>query len=510
MTKHFAQNLVDLSSRSLSPNRTAELSLYHREGGFDIRPLMVMLQEDIPVEVVEVPHPLPETIKTVITLTALRIVFEGYIRRSVYCHYSVKVLFAGVCLISRHFTDGKHFSCRLYQWGKLRSVSRFGWGCLNTGNDMSLDTADKMRLNPSLPTAFLSPLVVEPSGINTGGEAGGVNGEVCLDHLQWAGTLLDDGFEQWRQFGFLKVTGIAGERREFANQFLCFRFTDVGHETSAGHSGIDLIDRTKYHIGQWKPRSAERLLRLRDTVAEVSEQCQKPFLFVHLSIIISRPFLSAGHFDRLGVDGTSVWSGFPLDNELYSVDMLAGQVASLIIGAGAKRLAVVEVYDIASVAGLGGDFPAQPVFLNLACVGYNQPSLFSRIHLNTPYYNSLFYIYNSTHCMALSIVFMSILPDFIKLPIDKSICCMLLYLIMNEIQAKIAQLQEKGWTLAAIADKLEVTSDTVENWRANRRNATNAKGMLVILDELLKQKRIPKQRRYAKGSRRNYVERADG
>jgi orotate phosphoribosyltransferase-like protein len=76
---------------------------------------------------------------------------------------------------------------------------------------------------------------------------------------------------------------------------------------------------------------------------------------------------------------------------------------------------------------------------------------------------------------------------------------MLLCLIMNEIQDKIAQLQEKGWTLAAIADELGVTSDTVEHWRVGRRNATNAKGMLIILDKLLEKRRIPKKRRYAKG-----------
>lgn len=71
----------------------------------------------------------------------------------------------------------------------------------------------------------------------------------------------------------------------------------------------------------------------------------------------------------------------------------------------------------------------------------------------------------------------------------------------NEIQSRIAQLVEKGWTLASIADELGVTSDTVENWRAGRRNATNAKAISAMLDKLLKKKRIPKQRRYAKGSR---------
>lgn len=71
----------------------------------------------------------------------------------------------------------------------------------------------------------------------------------------------------------------------------------------------------------------------------------------------------------------------------------------------------------------------------------------------------------------------------------------------SEIQLRITQLAEKGWTLAAIADELGVTSDTVELWRAGKRNPTNAKGVLLMLDKVLRKKRIPKQKRYAKGRR---------
>lgn len=74
----------------------------------------------------------------------------------------------------------------------------------------------------------------------------------------------------------------------------------------------------------------------------------------------------------------------------------------------------------------------------------------------------------------------------------------------SEIQTKIAQLVEKGWTLAAIADELGVTSDTVELWRAGKRNPTNAKAVLLMLDKVLKKKRIPKQKRYTKGSRQGH------
>ena len=71
----------------------------------------------------------------------------------------------------------------------------------------------------------------------------------------------------------------------------------------------------------------------------------------------------------------------------------------------------------------------------------------------------------------------------------------------SEIQSRLYNLVEKGWTLAAIADELGVTSDTVELWKAGKRNPTNAKAVLAMLDGVSKKKQIPKQRRYAKGSR---------
>jgi hypothetical protein len=75
--------------------------------------------------------------------------------------------------------------------------------------------------------------------------------------------------------------------------------------------------------------------------------------------------------------------------------------------------------------------------------------------------------------------------------------------IPNEIQIKIAKLVENGWTLAAIADELGVSSLAVELWNGGKRYPTNAKGVLMMLDKVAEKKRIPKQRRYAKGSRQH-------
>lgn len=72
---------------------------------------------------------------------------------------------------------------------------------------------------------------------------------------------------------------------------------------------------------------------------------------------------------------------------------------------------------------------------------------------------------------------------------------MVLYVVMNEVQTRIAQLQKKGWTLAALASELGVTPNAVEKWNAGQRQPSKA--TLVLLDQLLKRKRIPKKRRYA-------------
>ena len=72
---------------------------------------------------------------------------------------------------------------------------------------------------------------------------------------------------------------------------------------------------------------------------------------------------------------------------------------------------------------------------------------------------------------------------------------------MNEVQQKLAILRELGWTLAAIADELEVTVNAVEKWQAGHRSPSNLRSTLEHLDRLAKRKRIPKRRRYQTGAR---------
>ena len=66
---------------------------------------------------------------------------------------------------------------------------------------------------------------------------------------------------------------------------------------------------------------------------------------------------------------------------------------------------------------------------------------------------------------------------------------------MTDVQIKLLELKDRGWTMRAIADELAVSHITVYRWQKGMRNAENFRSVLHMLDALMKRKRIPKQRR---------------
>jgi hypothetical protein len=107
----------------------------------------------------------------------------------------------------------------------------------------------------------------------------------------------------------------------------------------------------------------------------------------------------------------------------------------------------------------------------------------------------------------LSIPFRAILWNFLKniftVPIDNDTQRVLYYGQMSdEVRAKLAELVEKGWTLANIARALKQSPRTVESWNQNQRSPANLQPVLDALDKLTKRK-PPKKKIYLKG-RRNH------
>jgi hypothetical protein len=73
----------------------------------------------------------------------------------------------------------------------------------------------------------------------------------------------------------------------------------------------------------------------------------------------------------------------------------------------------------------------------------------------------------------------------------------------DDVQAELAELQEKGRTLANLARALELFSGTIESGNAGTRSPANPKSVLVSLDQLIKRKRIHPKKIYTKGSRKS-------
>jgi len=84
-------------------------------------------------------------------------------------------------------------------------------------------------------------------------------------------------------------------------------------------------------------------------------------------------------------------------------------------------------------------------------------------------------------------------------PIDNTVLSMVDYYQMNGVQPLLADLKAKGWTNHSIADEIAVTVNAVEKWQAGDRNISQSR--LILLTQLTN-KKPPKKRRYAKGSRK--------
>jgi len=71
-----------------------------------------------------------------------------------------------------------------------------------------------------------------------------------------------------------------------------------------------------------------------------------------------------------------------------------------------------------------------------------------------------------------------------------------------EVQSKLTELLQKGWTLANIAREIGQAKGTVESWNQGKRSPANLQSVLASLDKLDKIKRIPKKKIYSIGGQK--------
>jgi hypothetical protein len=85
MAQYLAKDFINLSRWRLGTNRTAKLGFYHGKGSLHIRPLVVVLHKGFSIEVVEMPHSMPQAIiASCGTPHSPSITFEGDITCAAY------------------------------------------------------------------------------------------------------------------------------------------------------------------------------------------------------------------------------------------------------------------------------------------------------------------------------------------------------------------------------------------------------------------------------------------
>ena len=65
---------------------------------------------------------------------------------------------------------------------------------------------------------------------------------------------------------------------------------------------------------------------------------------------------------------------------------------------------------------------------------------------------------------------------------------------MNAVRVRIAELEGKGWTLAAIARELGVSYNAVQKWKAGERQPSNYYVVMERLEGMCRRNRAPKKR----------------
>ena len=294
MAQNLTQDLIDLGNRRLGTDKAAELGLDHRKSSFHVAALVIMGKKGRAVEVVEVPHPLPEAIEFMGFPHTVRVRTERDVGSPAHCLYRPNASPGRVGLVSSDFVDRKRLGCFSYKPRKLFHICRLRRGSFNSSDDVRLDADHDMGLHPSLPLPLLSPFVVKPAVVDRCSKARGIRRKVHLNSPHGHSTLLNQGLEQRRQFGLLQVPECAGKGWLLVQKALRLSVPQRRYNPPTGHRRIRLERQSKHHIRQGQTGPSKGLRRLLDTVTEVTKQCHEVFKLVSLRGVVRCPILDMG------------------------------------------------------------------------------------------------------------------------------------------------------------------------------------------------------------------------
>lgn len=389
MTEHLAKRLVDHRGVGLASQAVSELALHHAEGGFDVRPFMVMRDKFIPTK-----H---EVVKHLLPCPAYRtrsVGFESDKRSTSGFHNCLGILAAEISLVCRDLRDLEIPGSGLNHRREKGIVVGPSIANLNCGHDVGFDTAHQMTLDPFMLSPLLAVFHVKPANEAGRSEARGIYGEIGFYRFEGKAAPRNQFPQKRSHIGVLKVVEngivVGGSR----NKSACLRCSKIAHKAPPRHGGIDFERGAEYSVRQGQARTT-RLSRLRvlEATAQVEKQSLESVLFVDLRGIVGWPVLwvsgTFGNRYGLGDRGTSVRVLFACHHENGCIDVLAFPAACFVIGTGARRRIVLHVNRVSSVPSLRGNHPQIALGLDFLSSRQFKSALLSRFHSHLVYLDNI-------------------------------------------------------------------------------------------------------------------------
>lgn len=352
MRDDLAQDLVDLRGFGLRAKGAAELRLDHGEGGFDVRPLVVVHQELLAVELEEVPELAPEVGPGV----APAVVLERNEGHSTVLDDGREVRCREIRFVRADLFDVEMRASAVHEPLELGAVGGVLVGDGRARDDMGPGPAHEMRLEVLGFLALAAPLVIEPPGVGRSREAGGIHGERVLQPGEGHGRFRDQVAEDRGERRVVHVAEDGVVVRGRVDQPGVLRVPQVGGRPPSRERAVDLHHGAEYDIRTGEARATRGLRhRDREAVAQCPEQVFDPLLLVLLRGVVRGPVLPVRDADPRGLRLGGERALRPQD--FNGDDVLAPAAPRLVVGTRASRALGVDVHFVRALVGLRGDNP---------------------------------------------------------------------------------------------------------------------------------------------------------
>jgi hypothetical protein len=215
-------------------------------------------------------------------------------------------------------------------------------------SDPKFHRCDNVRCNPAHqmhldPITFAHQSLVPIFGINplieaASRKARGIHSKVRFNRLQRQAAFLDQGLKQGCQSRILKVAGNRVVVRRFRQMAFVLSISQVRHKATTRNAGVNLKRAGENDVTKRQPGSAHFLFWFFYTLAQLSKQLDKLFLFARLRFVVAGPGLTVGFlYNKSFGEGLSltVIRVFALNGKRDREQVLAGLLSRFKVWTGA-------------------------------------------------------------------------------------------------------------------------------------------------------------------------------